>query len=1125
MYSFRKVNALASAITLFLFFSLALQSAAPVAAQTETGQLTVKSLDPQGAVVTGAAVTVRSVDRGATLPGTTNEEGIAVFPNLQPGFYDVTVTAAGFANATQRVQVTVGSRPTVEVPLTVTGATGETVTVVAEGGVEVNTQTQELSNVVSGTQLRELPNLTRDPYGFVGLSANVSDADPSGRGTGFAINGQRAASTNVLLDGADNNDVFTASVGQRVPLDSVQEFRVITSNFTAEYGRAAGGVVNVATRAGSNDFRGTLYEFNRNSAFASNSFENNANGVPLGQFNRNQFGYSLGGPILRDKLFFFSSTEWIRARSTENQINLVPTPQLLAASAPATQAFFNTFPLATQISGRVFTVGELTEQLNLPAGTAFTNLPANLPAFGQVIYPVPNDIGGGIPQNTYQTVARFDFNWTPRTQLYGRYALESSDFFSGTNSFSPFAGFNTGSDIFNNNFLLNLTHTFSPSVVSQSKFAFNRLNNGQPLGAQPASPGLYFFANQPATIGGFNVALPGYLPFNPGSAIPFGGPQNLFQAYEDVNYTRGQHQFRFGGTALHIQDNRTFGAYQNAVQTLGTGFSAALANLVQGNVRQFQVAIDPQGRFPGEAISLPVSSPNFSRSNRFNEWAAYAQDSWRINPRLTVNLGLRYEYFGVQHNKDRSLDANFYLGEGATLQERIANGQVFRAEESPIGQLWRSDKNNFAPRLGVAWDLFGDGSTSVRGGYGIAYERNFGNVTFNVIQNPPNYATLSITAGSTPGFTTIPISSANFGPVSGTGGTLALLPATLRAVNPDISTAYAHTWSAALERQLTKSAIVSLEYSGSAGRDLYSISNINRIGSGAVYLGNSDPTSTINTQYGSINWRDNRGRSNYNAFIAEMNTSQLRNLGLQFTARYTYSVARDNLSSTFSEATNNINLGFLDPFDPDLDYGYADFDIRHRFVASWNWEVPFFRTASGLTNALLSGWELTGIFTARTGNPFTVFDCTNAAFEVCPRLVPSGPLEFRGQHDPQQVAGSPNRFTYIDLSNQTPGNFINPVTGTSEFGPFPENMTRRNQFRGPGAWNLDSGLYKRFRFTETTGLQLRFEVFNVFNHSNLYVIPGQTDISSFDFVPARRGVTFGNVQERRNVQLAAKITF
>jgi hypothetical protein len=394
-----------------------------------------------------------------------------------------------------------------------------------------------------------------------------------------------------------------------------------------------------------------------------------------------------------------------------------------------------------------------------------------------------------------------------------------------------------------------------------------------------------------------------------------------------------------------------------------------------------------------------------------------------------------------------------------------------------------------------------------------------------VIQNPPNYATLSITAGSTPGFTTIPIATNNFGPVGGTSGSLTLLPATLRAVNPDITTAYAHTWSAALERQLTKSAIVSLEYSGSAGRDLYSISNINRIGSGAVYFGNPDPASTINTQYGAINWRDNRGRSNYNALIAQMNTSQLRDLGLQFTARYTYSVARDNLSSTFSEASNNINLGFLDPFDPDLDYGYADFDVRHRFVASWNWEVPFFRNASGFTNILLSGWEMTGIFTARTGSPFTVFDCTNAAFEVCPRLVPSGPLEFSGSNNSQEVAGSPNRFNFIDLSNQTPGNFINPITGTSELGPFPENMTGRNQFRGPGAWNLDAGLYKRFRFTETVGLQLRFEVFNVFNHSNLYVIPGQTDISSFDFVPARRGVTFANVQERRNVQLAAKITF
>src|SRR5581483_1306441 len=257
-------------------------------AQTETGQIVGKVTDPSGALVTGATITARSVDTGTERTATSGAQGDYVITNLQPGLYDVTVQAAGFAARTQRVQVTVGSRVTVETAMTVQAA-GETVEVVASGGVEVNTQSQELSNVVSGNQIRELPSLTRNPYDFVSLSGNVAPAGASTgftstRGVGFAINGQRPSSTNILLDGGENVNTFDTTVGQSVPLDAVQEFRVITSNFSAEYGRASGGIVNVATRAGSNDFHGSAYGFNRVSRFASNDFDNNANGIPKGRF-------------------------------------------------------------------------------------------------------------------------------------------------------------------------------------------------------------------------------------------------------------------------------------------------------------------------------------------------------------------------------------------------------------------------------------------------------------------------------------------------------------------------------------------------------------------------------------------------------------------------------------------------------------------------------------------------------------------------------------------------------------------------------------------------------------------------------------------------------------------------
>lgn len=1121
-------EAAAGLLAVFLLLSLGLTSAF---AQTETGQITVKATDEKGAVIAGATVSVKSVGTGAERTGTTNDDGVATITNLQSGVYEVTVTGGGFAPFKQQAQITTGAKLSIDAELSAT-VRGESITVVAgEGGVEVNTQSQELSNVVSGKQVTELPTLTRNPYALVAISGNVSPADPSGRGaSGFAINGQRSASTNILLDGGENVDTFTATVGQSVPLDSVQEFRVITSNFSAEYGRASGGIVNVATKAGTNSFHGTLFEFNRTSRLASNDFDTNAQGLEKSVFTRNQFGYSAGGRIIKDKLFFFSSTEWIRVRSSANVINWVPTPQFLAASNSRTSAAIGPFQTVNPI-GATLTRSQVSSLLNIGAG-GFNNLSANLPVFGQVSYNVPADVGAGAPQNSYQTVGRVDWNLSDRTQIYGRYALESQFFLEGSNASSPYAGFNTGAEAFNNNFLLNVTRSFSSTLVSQSKLVFNRLNQQQPLNPdQPPTPSFYLRGTTVVNLQGNLVALPGYLPFGPGTAIPFGGPQNFLQLYQDLNWTRGNHQFRFGGLYIHLRDNRTFGAYQNAVAQFGSvNNTEALNNFVAGNLKQFQVAINPQGALrPGKPVTLPVSFPNFSRSNRYHEWAGYFNDSWRAKPGLTFNLGVRYEYYGVQHNANRELDSNFYFGSGSTFTERVKNGGVTLAQDSSVGGLWKPDRNNFAPRLGFAWDVTGDGKTSLRGGYGLAYERNFGNVTFNVIQNPPNYAVVTVTAG---GAVTIPVPTNNFGPLGGSSGTAAL-PGRLnvRHVREDIVNAYAHFWSAAFEREVFSRTVASVEYSGSAGRKLYTLTNPNMIGSDAVFgsgdglgclgLGGScNPANILgllNKDYFPLNSRGNDGRSNYNALILSLDSSNLRDLGLQFTARYTYAHTRDNLSSTFSESGNNFNLGTLDPFDPDLDYGFADFDVRHRFSGSFNYQIGGGRpVGSGFMNHAFGGWTVSGVFTARTGGPFTVFDCTNG-FEKCIRLVPTGGVAFSTPKDPQPADGAPNVFKMIDLSNQTPGVYINPKTGTSDFGPFPANMTERNAFRGPGLWNLDFAVFKNFRITEGTSLQFRGETFNFFNHANLFVLGGTAEVNE-GFVSGQRG-------GRRHIQLAAKFIF
>ncbi|MGH9760280.1 MAG: TonB-dependent receptor, partial [Blastocatellia bacterium] len=262
--------------------------------------------------------------------------------------------------------------------------------------------------------------------------------------------------------------------------------------------------------------------------------------------------------------------------------------------------------MKTPINGAVYTAGQL----------GITGVPAGLPAFGQVFYSVPTDLGAGNPQNTYSTNNRIDWNISNNTQLYGRYALTNSTLFPGTVNTSPWVGFDTGQTTFDQNYQVNLTHTFSSRFVSQSKLVYNRLNLQQPLGAAPAGPTLYLNPSTTGVIQGFPVALPGYSEFTPGNAIPFGGPQNLLQGYEDISYLRGNHQFRIGGQFLYVQDNRAFGAYEEAVEALGTSnSSASLNNLVAGQLKSFQAAVFPQGKFPGATLTLPVSAPNFTRSN------------------------------------------------------------------------------------------------------------------------------------------------------------------------------------------------------------------------------------------------------------------------------------------------------------------------------------------------------------------------------------------------------------------------------------------------------------------------------------------------------------------------------
>jgi outer membrane receptor protein involved in Fe transport len=1132
-----------------LLYLLALLVLVPslVFAQADTGTISGTVRDTTGAVVPDAMVTVRNTATGATRVVQTASDGVYTVPSLTPSLYDVTASKTGFADYKAQATVTVGSRVTLDIPLSVSQvSTTVEVVAVAGGGAEINTQTAEISQIITPEQVANLPSLTRNPYDFVALAGNVSAGDRSvssanpqiagsgqnstDRGVGFSINGQRASGTEVLLDGAENTNIFDTTIALLIPQDAVQEYRVITNNFDAQYGRASGGVVDVITKSGTGNFHGDAWEFNRLSAYTSNTFTNNAQGrdaagnlnAPKGQYTRNQFGYDVGGPIKKDKLFFYQSTEWLRVRSAATNLAYVPTPQLLALLPAPVQAFFNAYGnnnftfLSTVPAGSLSPLGS-----KKPAPIFHGLVPDATPAFGLVSYAAPVDAGGDVPQNTYTLVGRFDYNFSSNTQAFFRYGRESLLALPGSVVSDAYQQYNVGETIYNNNFLLSVNHSFRSNFLSTTKLSYFRDDSSEQYNtALQETPTLFLFNN--ATILGQSVNLPGFSPFTTGTGgLPFGGPQNTIQIGEDVSWSKGKHNMRFGGQYNYIQLDRGFGAYAQANEQIGKDLASGLNNLASGILTDFKRAVNPAGVLPcavgpytgasaGPVIvtpactlSFPITEPSFNRSYRYNDWAIYAQDSWRVTPRFTFNYGVRYEHYGVQHNNNPNLDSNLYYGPGANIFQQINTAQTLTVPNSPIKGLWKPRWGTVGPRIGFAYDVFGDGKTSLRGGYGISYERNFGNVTFNMIQNPPNNATVDISGG------VVPITVSNLGPFAGaTCPTLPAKPCVLPPVSPrnvaqDIQVAQTQFWGASIERQLGGKAVVSLEYNGAHGVHLYDIANVNEIGVGQVYLGQSAAggLTRANQQYSSINNRGSRGFSHYNALNVKLETHEVGRTGVTFQGNYTYAHSLDNLSSTFSEnstGSNGIgNLGYTNPADVWLDYGNSDFDIRHRLAFSAIWQEPFFKSGKGFLRQAAGGWSISPIFTARTGTPFSIADssnclnCLTGPYGI-PRYVPSGAVpSFHAGAGTD--TGNPNLFTLLTLPA---ANSFSGLLGVSDFGPYPAGMTTRNMFFGPGAWSFDVAVAKSFFLTERFSLEFRAEGFNIFNHANMYLNGFAADVGS-----------------------------
>jgi len=1077
-------------------------------AQVDSGQIAGTITDTLGAVVPGATVTVTNSASNSHRAVQSSGTGAYVVVGLEPGTYQITVTAGAFKPFKENVEVTVGGHVTIDAKLSVNGSVTE-VEVVAEGGAAVNTQTQELSQVVDTLELSQLPSLTRNPYDFVALSGNVSNGDNTtsdinsgqnltGRGVGFAINGQRQSGTEILLDGVENVSVFSFAVGEQIPIDSVQEYNIVTNNFAAEYGRASGGVVNLTTKAGSNRFHGSGWEFNRLSAYTANTYENAVTDTPKGVYTRNQFGFDVGGPIKKDKLFFFGSTEWTRVRSQASESELIPTPQFLAYTAPSVQSYFAAF------GSTPYQISSTLAQSDL--GVSLPGVPASTPIVGQVNFFANADAGGDFPQNTYQLLARADYNTSANTQMFFRFGQERQQLNPGTVFYGPYPQYDLGESVSNNIYLYSIGHSFSPSLFSSSKLSFSRFASPYSYdSAEQSVPELMFGG---ANANGLQITFPGlanYMAPGYSGGLPYGGPQNTIQLEQDFSWTKGKHSLRFGGQDTYIQMNIAYGVYAQAVEFLQTGLQPGLQAMLAGTLQYYQAAVNPQGKLPCTQnpdgslnavpdceVTPPATEPAFARSYRYKDWAAYAQDSFKATPQLTLNYGVRYEHYGVQHNNNQSLDSNFYYGGGSNFFQQIANGQVEIAPKSSVGQLWGPRWGTVSPRVGFAYDFFGNGKSSLRGGFGISYERNFGNVTFNTIENVPNFGVLDIV--------NTPVTNSDFGPLGASGPPVALPPTELRDVNQNINVAQTQFWSLSLQHQLARNSFAELAYSGAHGVHLYDITAGNPIGGAQEFVGapvDCPGTTTVcltrpNNQYSAINVRGSGGESVFDSLNIKYQAQNLHNTGLDIIANYTFSHALDDLSSTFADSSQGGsgyigNLGYLDPTNPMLDWASSDFDVTNRLVLSPIWQTPWFKHGHGLLAEAVGGWTASGIFTARSGTPFSAYDFTYNVngYSGVPRVVPATPVSQTKAGSPVNVG--PNQFQILTVPGANDLAPFNPTLGISDFGPFPANMTGRNEFRGPGAWNADAAVAKKFRFTESTDLEFRAEAFDMFNHHNLFV--------------------------------------
>ena len=1023
----------------------------PAHAQVDRAVLTGTVKDEQSAVIAGASISVRHSGTNVATRVVTTGAGVYLAPNLIPGTYTIQVEASGFSTQSRAVILEVGQRARLDFTLTV-GSMSEAVTV-AEATRLINTTQSAVGTVLDQNAVSKLPLAIRNWDDMLALVAGVQGdryseeggATALGRTGGVNVHGNRSLQNNFLLDGVDNNTISTnaqelSTQVSRPSIDSIEEFKVVTSPYSAEYGRSPGAAISVTTKSGTNAFHGALYDYYRNDKFDSNSYFNQdyrteRSLAPLPKFanDQNQFGANIGGPLVKDKAFFFVDYEGTRITRGVTRITRVPTLEerqgIFAGTVrdPLTGQPFpnNTIP-AARVDPVARAIMDLLPEPNTPGANNYTRPDAQL------------------TDDADRVMGRIDWRPTGKDTLFARYIYTTRKrvlpgWFGGIVDGTSSSALGDQS-MKSNGLVAGWTRILSPALVNEFRFSYVKADSdlvqvpfGQappPAAVVPGVPDDALFAG-----GVTGMTIVGYF----GGGAKIGSPNfspkfqhtRQFEFLNTLSWVKGDHQFKFGFDVLAPMKNE----YMDIPATRGDlGFRATFTGQAVGDFLLGYVA--------DSLLSTP-----WVVDQRLWATSFFVQDDWKVSSKLSVNLGLRYDFITPSleaNNRQANFDpatATLIPAKDGSLEDRA---------------LVRPDTNNFAPRVGFVYQL--SDSMIVRGGYGIFYNMFDRIGSEDQIALNPGTGLVSLQP-ATATVASGPLMLLRNGFPAGylDPAKIDLSRAVLRGADRDSPKTAIHQFSVGVQKTFAQVFMLSIDLVGTEGRNLANLINLNQPlpnAAGNNALG-PRPFPTVGPQ---IQWREEKGESSYKGM--DLQFQKRFSKGYAFGLAYTLSDCEDNTAEHL--ATGGSPSRSQDARDLEAWRGPCGYDTRHRFSGNFVYELPFARSSSGATKALLANWRISGIYAVRSGRPFTVTQGNNNV-----GLYHTGLPNQTGSGDGPKTVDK--WFEPADFPAVTSGTFGN---------------AKRNDLRGPGWQELDLSLQKDLPMGRTN-LSLRWDVFNVFNTVNL----------------------------------------